>query len=53
MEQTTEPTFDNSLRSQRETGREQNGGAAGLTPEEFDRAVRRDSRRYDGGMTIF
>lgn len=25
----------------------------GLTAEELDRAVRRDSRRYDGGMTIF
>ena len=29
------------------------GGAPGLTVEELDRAVRRDSRRYDGGMTIF
>lgn len=27
--------------------------ATGLTPEELDRAVRRDSRRYDGGMTIY
>lgn len=25
----------------------------GLTAEELDRAVRRDSRRYDGGMTIY
>lgn len=29
------------------------GGAPGLTVEELDRAVRRDSRRYDGGMSIF
>ena len=28
-------------------------GAPGLTVEELDRAVRRDSRRYDGGMSIF
>jgi len=27
--------------------------AAGLTAGELDRAMRRDSRRYDGGMTIF
>lgn len=27
--------------------------AAGLTAEELDRAVRRDSRRYDGGMSIY
>jgi hypothetical protein len=26
---------------------------AALTAEELDRAVRRDSRRYDGGMSIF
>lgn len=26
---------------------------AALTVDELDRAVRRDSRRYDGGMTIF
>ncbi len=32
--------------------REKEGGAA-LTAEELDRAVRRDSRRYDGGMSIF
>lgn len=32
--------------------RETEGGAA-LTAEELDRAVRRDSRRYDGGMSIF
>lgn len=31
---------------------EAEGGAA-LTAEELDRAVRRDSRRYDGGMSIF
>lgn len=24
-----------------------------LTVDELDRAVRRDSRRYDGGMTLF
>lgn len=29
------------------------GDAPGLTVEELDRAVRRDSRRYDGGMSIF
>lgn len=29
------------------------GGAPPLTVEELDRAVRRDSRRYDGGMSIF
>ena len=29
------------------------GAAAGLTAEELDRAVRRDSRRYDGGMSIY
>lgn len=29
------------------------GGPPGLTVEELDRAVRRDSRRYDGGMSIF
>lgn len=28
-------------------------GTPGLTVEELDRAVRRDSRRYDGGMSIF
>ena len=27
--------------------------AAALTVDELDRAVKRDSRRYDGGMTIF
>lgn len=27
--------------------------AAGLTAGELDRALRRDSRRYDGGMTIY
>ena len=27
--------------------------AASLTMDELDRAVRRDSRRYDGGMSIF
>lgn len=27
--------------------------AAGLTVGELDRAVRRDSRRYDGGMTLY
>lgn len=27
--------------------------AAGLTAEELDRAVRRDSRRYDGAMNIY
>ena len=29
------------------------GGAASLAVDELDRAVRRDSRRYDGGMSIF
>ena len=29
------------------------GGSAGLTVDELDRAVRRDSRRYDGGLSIF
>ncbi len=29
------------------------GRTAALTVDELDRAVRRDSRRYDGGMTIF
>ena len=29
------------------------GSPPGLTVEELDRAVRRDSRRYDGGMSIF
>lgn len=32
---------------------EEPGRAAALTVDELDRAVRRDSRRYDGGMTIF
>ncbi len=32
---------------------EEPGRTAALTVEELDRAVRRDSRRYDGGMTIF
>lgn len=32
---------------------EEPGGAAGLTVDELDRAVKRDSRRYDGGMSIF
>jgi len=32
---------------------EEPGRAAALTVEELDRAVRRDSRRYDGGMTLF
>lgn len=27
--------------------------SAGLTVDELDRAVRRDSRRYDGGMSIY
>ncbi len=29
------------------------GGTAPLAVDELDRAVRRDSRRYDGGMSIF
>lgn len=29
------------------------GSAASLAVDELDRAVRRDSRRYDGGMSIF
>ena len=38
----------------RRTGLERTAeGAPGLTVEELDRAVRRDSRRYDGGMSIF
>ena len=32
---------------------EQTAEAAGLTVRELDRAVRRDSRRYDGGMNIY
>lgn len=32
---------------------EEPGRAAALTVEELDRAVRRDSRRYDGGISIF
>ena len=28
-------------------------GTTGITVGEFDRAVRRDSRRYDGSMTIY
>lgn len=32
---------------------EEPGRAAALTVDELDRAVRRDSRRYDGGMSIF
>lgn len=32
---------------------EQTAEAAGLTVRELDRAVRRDSRRYDGGMSIY
>lgn len=34
-------------------GAEDPGRTAALTVEEMDRAVRRDSRRYDGGMTLF
>ena len=29
------------------------GSAASLAVDELDRAVRRDSRRYDGGMSIY
>lgn len=40
-----------------QTGRtrpaEEPGGTAALTVDELDRAVKRDSRRYDGGMSIF
>lgn len=32
---------------------EEPGRTAALTVDELDRAVRRDSRRYDGGMTLF
>ena len=32
---------------------EEPGRTAALTVDELDRAVRRDSRRYDGGMTIY
>ena len=32
---------------------EQTAETAGLTVRELDRAVRRDSRRYDGGMNIY
>lgn len=32
---------------------EEPGGTAALTVDELDRAVKRDSRRYDGGMSIF
>lgn len=31
----------------------EDAGGPPLTAEELDRAVRRDSRRYDGGMSIF
>lgn len=31
----------------------EDGAPPPLTAEELDRAVRRDSRRYDGGMTIY
>lgn len=34
-------------------GAEDPGRTAALTVDELDRAVRRDSRRYDGGMTLF
>lgn len=32
---------------------EEPGSAASLAVDELDRAVRRDSRRYDGGMSIY
>ena len=32
---------------------ERTAETAGLTVRELDRAVRRDSRRYDGGMSIY
>lgn len=37
----------------RPAGAEDPGRTAALTVDELDRAVRRDSRRYDGGMTLF
>lgn len=35
------------------TVREERTAEAGITVRELDRAVRRDSRRYDGGMNIY
>ena len=35
------------------TDRQMSAGAPSLTVDELDRAVRRDSRRYDGGMSIY
>ena len=37
----------------RTIGVEEPGSAASLAVDELDRAVRRDSRRYDGGLSIF
>lgn len=37
----------------RPAGAEDPGRTAALTVDELDRAVRRDSRRYDGGLTLF
>lgn len=55
--QASRPSPAPQLQSAEQAGRtlraEEPGRTAALTVEELDRAVRRDSRRYDGGMTIF
>ena len=35
------------------TVQEGDSGPVGLTVQEFDRAIRRDSRRFDGGMNLY
>lgn len=40
-------------RAGRSTREQEPGSAASLAVDELDRAVRRDSRRYDGGLSIF
>ena len=35
------------------THRQMTAGAPSLTVDELDRAVRRDSRRYDGAMELY
>ena len=39
--------------AERTAGAQEPGSAASLAVDELDRAVRRDSRRYDGGMSIY